>query len=201
MTIGLAGPPQPWWCLARAAPSRMRPRKRGRLPSLEGQRGSDPGHRSRRRRGTSAEPSRTRSSTGCRSGRRRSGNRSCPRSSGSTGAVALEDNRRRRSSLEVQHPRALRQARSRHRSPRVVGRCPRVVRATVIGNGASVSGGRTSCVRRPSGLPSSACTGGASTGEGKDQHHAGDSSHAGDLGMRPPIASSRGPRMCNLRRL
>ena len=117
MTIGLAGPPQPWWCLARAAPSRMRPRKRGRLPSLEGQRGSDPGHRSRPRRGTSAEPSRTRSSTGCRSGRRRSGNRSCPRSSGSTGAVALEDNRRRRSSLEVQHPRALRQARSRHRSP------------------------------------------------------------------------------------
>jgi len=85
--------------------------------------------------------------------------------------------------------------------PRVVGRCPRVVRATVIGNGASVSGGRTSCVRRPSGLPSSACTGGASTGESKDQHHADDSSHAGDLGMRPPIASSRGPRMCNLRLL
>jgi len=56
-------------------------------------------------------------------------------------------------------------------------------------------------VRRPSRLPSSACTGGASTGESKDQHHAGDSSHAGDLGMRPPIASSRGPRMCNLRLL
>ena len=49
--------------------------------------------------------------------------------------------------------------------------------------------------------PRAVRVGRASTGESKDQHHAGDSSHAGDLGMRPPIASSRGPRMCNLRLL